>query len=358
MHFGGGALGRGLVIPLLVESGYDVILADVDEKLLSEIKEKGGYPLFVTDEEPERQRQFIPVLDTVSTMKEQKKLSYYLEHSSAVTTAVRRENLIHVAKSLLTGYDGNHMLAVICAENIEHVSGFMKGILEKAASSEEQMKKIPMFCIPDTIVDRICSSNWPGNLEVNSEMYHELAVDQKTLADTHIKLIPAIDNIEGAFVRKRLMVNTFADASSFFALAKGKTYLHEAIEDKFIQEELAPYFESFRILLSAKYNFSNEELDQWHAAYKKRLANPAIHRSLESVARNLWVKMALDERFVWPLLSLMVIGEDTDSGISVLVNLLKQSTGESNAEIQNKLEDLWGNTELGRKILSSAKRYL
>lgn len=72
VHFGGGALGRGLVVPLLVQSGCEVVLVDVDEKLLYEIKDQHGYSLLVTDEETNRQQQFIPVKDVVSSLLEQK----------------------------------------------------------------------------------------------------------------------------------------------------------------------------------------------------------------------------------------------------------------------------------------------
>ena len=38
VHFGGGALGRGLVIPMLYESGKDVVLVDTNEEMLKELR--------------------------------------------------------------------------------------------------------------------------------------------------------------------------------------------------------------------------------------------------------------------------------------------------------------------------------
>lgn len=358
VHFGGGALGRGLVVPLLDSSDYEVVLVDVNEKLLEKINQDKGYMIDVTDEPEDKRKQFISVKDTVSSISETEKLHAYLSEVDIVTTAVRRENLIHVVRSLLNGLDGSKKTTIICAENIENVSKYFKELLVEVAITQEQKKIAESLVVPDTIVDRICSTHWPEEIQVNTEKFHELAVDKSVVADSGIELIPAVGNIEGAFARKRLMVNTYADASSFMAIARGKNYLHEAILDEDIQTELKPYFDSFKILLEKKYHYSAEELKKWQEIYKKRLSNSEIKRELSSVARNLWQKMTLEERFIWPLYELLDLGADVENGISVLVKMIQLNSQESNEEISKKLETLWGQNEKGHQLYVMAQNYL
>lgn len=358
VHFGGGALGRGLVIPLLVESGYDVILADADDKLINELKNKNGYTIIVTDEHQEKQNQFIPIKEAVSINTEKKEIRKYLNDTFAVTTAVRKENLIHVAEMLAHSIEDPAGKIVICAENIENVSFYFKELLNSIDVDQKQKEALGKLIVPDTIVDRICSSNWPTNCVIHTEKFYELAVDKNTLSNTKIELISAIDNIEGAFARKRLMVNTYADASAFLALSKGRKFLHEAIMDESIQKKLTPYFETFKIVLIEKYGYSAAELDKWHDSYQRRLSNPEIKRELASVARNLWTKMTLEERFMWPVIELLNLGKSVEKSVEVLVDLIRQSSGETNSQIKGRIKKMWNTTPQGREILQIALNYL
>ncbi|KMY49977.1 hypothetical protein [Peribacillus loiseleuriae] len=357
VHFGAGALGRGLVVPLLEESNYDVVLVDVDEKLIAEINREGGYPLFNTDVENDKQHRFVKVKAAVSPIADKESLQCYLSEANVITTSVRRENLIHIGRTLLELLQPGEEKVILCAENIEHAGQFFKEIL-KGLEKENNREIIPYLTIPDTVVDRICATSWPDNLTAMTENFYEFSVDQRQLSKTNIELIPAIVDLEGAFARKRLMVNTFADASAFLALAKGKTYLHEAIIDPEIQQTLYPYFNSFQSLLVQKYDYRVNELIKWQEVYRKRLSNNGIERELLTVARNLWAKMTLEERFLWPIVELMKLGEDVEDSISVLVDLIKASTHETGETLQPKLEKLWKKGEYGTEIYRLASKYL
>lgn len=358
VHFGGGALGRGLVVPLLEQSEFEVVLVDVDEQLITALKNKGGYPIYVTDEALDNQHLFITIKDAISSREETEKLKRYLNEAEIITTAVRRENLIHVVNCLIDSLDGTSKKTVICAENIENVSRYFAKLLDKAVKTKEQQKAARCLIVPDTIVDRICSSEWPKSLQINTEKFHELAVDKSVVSKTDIKQIPAVADIEAAFARKRLMVNTFADASSFMALAEGKTYLHEAILDPDIQAQLAPYFDSFKVLLEKKYGYSAQELNAWQRLYEKRLSNSQIKRELHSVARNLWEKMTLQERFVWPLMALLELGVNIEDGVAVLISLILKSSNESEETVKEKLAKLWNQDLKGKELYQMAQKYL
>ena len=174
-------------------------------------------------------------------------------------------------------------------------------------------------------------------------------------------MIDSTDNIRGHFYRKRYLLNSYADAISFLALAKGKTYLYEAAEDEAIQKEVLPYMKLLMKLLHQTYGIEPEESDMWFNRYRQRLSNPNIPRDLHSVARNLWAKLTIEERFVQPLLQLQQNGMDIGDGIHFLNHLICSENAlrkqpRSQQELLTGLYELWGNHEGGRQLYEALKQ--
>ena len=323
VHFGAGALGRGLVIPLLVESGCEVVIVDTNETLNDVLNRDHSYEVCMTDD-PQRHIIDIPIRAALSPAKDAVQIEKYLLASKTVTTSVRRENLNHVARTLADVW-GSHPdgeRRVILCENIELVGKYFTSLLYNAAQDVEQREVLRSVVVPDTIVDRICSADWPRTSCVTTEIFHELAVDANVLPDTCIRLIPSVGNISAAFARKRFLVNTYADASSVFALADGCHYLCDAVNNRSINDRIRPYMELLKRLLVIQYGYQPKELDEWEQIYKRRLANPEIPRDLRTVARGLWQKLEPDERFVQPIINLMKHGELVEDGVCFLADLI------------------------------------
>ena len=358
VHFGGGALGRGLVVPLLEQSGYEVVLVDVNDALLERVRADKGYDICLTDAEGGLRTAHVGMLDAISSVHDVDTLRGYLGRASIVTTAVRRENLRHVARSLVADATEESVgKPVVCAENVEHAGELFGRCLRECATTERQTACAESIVAPSTMVDRICSATWPEGTLVNTETFHELLVDSKVMPQTGVELIGVTDSIDAAFARKRLLLNTFADASSFLGMQKGLSYLHEAIVDEEVQGELAPYLAMFDTLLERKYGYRADELASWRERYRTRLSNPLILRDISTVARDLWRKLGVEERFAWPLLELLDMGVDVEPGVAVLVDLIGKSAGEPAGDISRRLEETWGGDERGRRLLEIAERH-
>lgn len=359
VHFGAGALGRGLVVPLLSESGKQVVLAETNETLLTQFNQNNGYTLHIRDEES--RDVFIRILDACSPVKEKNKLLEWLREAATVTTSVRRENLKYVAPVICEawGNQNNKQRCVICCENVEGVGSYFRELLLSFARNDDERCRLNEVQIPDTIVDRICAAD--QNFEVTTETFHECSVDKHVTADTRIALINSTDNIRGHFYRKRYLLNSYADAISFLALAKGKTYLYEAAQDEAIQKEVLPYMKLLMKLLHQTYGIEPEESDMWFNRYQQRLSNPSIPRDLHSVARNLWTKLTIEERFVQPLLQLRKNGTNIDEGIQFLDHLICSENmlrkhPLSQQELLAGLHELWGNHEGGMQLYEALKQ--
>jgi mannitol-1-phosphate 5-dehydrogenase len=365
VHFGAGALGRGMVVPLLFESGYDVVVLDTNEELNKELNRTRSYTLKLSDAEPGKQDREIRIVEAVSPVTEKEKVERYLRQANVVTTSVRRDNLIHVARTLANTWgtwDGDDRL-IICCENIEHVGTLFKKSLEEVSITDEQRTRLDKIAVPDTIVDRICASNWPESSVVTGELFHECAVDAKVVARTGIEFIPAVGRIDQDFSRKRLLLNTYADAISFLAKGAGKTYLYEAAQSDDINRAVEPYMALLQRMLVLEYGCDPDQLHEWRIKYQKRLSNSAIPRRLDTVARNFWMKLALDERFVWPLIRLLEHGVDIRNGEQFFANLIRVGSSMESVELNSEelkatIKKLWGETPAGTRLYRHVVNYL
>lgn len=357
LHFGGGALGRGLVIPLLYQSGKDVILVDTDASLLDILKQENAYTLHISDEVEERRRQCIKLKKVLSSIENAEEVHNTLKDIDIVTTSVRRENLIHVARTLVSAWgDGDcSNKRVICCENVENVGEYVKELLASLAQDEKERAELAKIIVPNTIVDRICATSIDDKALITSEIFHECSVECHVLPDTNIQYITSVDNIQGHFYRKRYLLNAYADAICFLALSKHMTYLYEAASNKEINERILPYIQLLRNLLDVRYGITLEESAMWFTKYQQRLANPHIPRALDTVARNLWTKLTIDERFVRPLMELQEEGIDIHEGLLFIKELIdadneQTSMKKTKEQILEQLRNLWNHDKTGKEL--------
>lgn len=348
VHFGGGALGRGLVVPFLEEAGFEVIVVDIDKNLLKALNDNDGYILNVTDV-PEKTRK-IHVKAAVDFDASNTILKEYLKKAQVITTSVRKENLGYVADILVKILDENDEKIILCAENIERSGKYFKQILEKKTE-----KHYDNFYIPDTVVDRICASKWPESLELLTEDFGEFGFEKNDKTNT-MGPIKAFDDLERAFVRKRLLVNTYCDACCFLGKSKGDQYLSEAVVNEDVQSELKEYFDTFEKVLEEKYLYTANEIRQWKQLYQKRLSNPKIRRDLDTVARGLWNKLGYSERFLLPIIQLIELGDSIEEPMKALCHMIIECGGKENTK--EKLQQLWSINEIGQQIYQYAEKYI
>ena len=355
VHFGCGALGRGLVIPLLYQSGKQIVAVDTNADILSEITRENGYDVMISDTASEASLQHIKIETALSSLTQKQEICRQIKNCKTITTSVKRENLQYLVDLIIKawGDTSDEGRSIICCENVEKAGEYFgKLLFEKA--DEEEWKHLSNIRIPNTIVDRICSMD-PKDFFIVSESFHECSVDRHILPDTEIACISSVDNLEGHFYRKRYLLNSYADAISFLALQQNKTYLYQAAQDDSIQAEAAGYMQLLKDLLHELYGFEKKELAVWQNLYKNRLCNERIPRNLNTVARNLWGKLTLEERFVKPLVQWHGLHRDCREGLEFVYKLIRaygDTIGEivSDAEILERLKILWCINEAGNAL--------
>lgn len=357
LHFGAGALGKGLVIPVLHESDCQVIVVDADPALIDYLQKEKAYTMYVADD-PETPVRRIPVAGACHLEEEETILSY-LKDIDTVTTSVRRENLDGVARLLARGWgsqDCQHK-QVICCENVERVSAIFKTALQKAASPETA-SHIAQIAVPDTVVDRGCSRHPTEAFSVLTESYHEIGVDADTVPDTGIARIPSMENLRQCFYRKRFLVNTYADLLSYFAIDRQIPTFGAAVHNKELQDYLAPYMEHIiRQALLTEFSMTEDEYAKWHDFYLIRLSKTTPDndtRPLGTIARSMWAKLQYEERIFYPVALLAKRGMDITAGVRLLSDLIRieqKKESLTREQVTERLTALWGRDETGRSIL-------
>jgi mannitol-1-phosphate 5-dehydrogenase len=310
LHFGAGALGRGLILPLLGERQVPIAIADINTAVVDRIMAEGGYPIAIFDR-GRREDVFVPVAQAFALGRDDAALDAFIAEADFVTTSVQIGNLGSVAKRLSSVWrsSGKSRIVIGC-ENLRKVGAHIRSLFE----AEDSALAGRIFA-PDCVVDRICSAA-PPELLIETERYTEWVVEAAD--DPDFRGPDVARDVDRLFFRKRYLVNTLADAVSFIGVRKGHAYLHQAVTDPEILDRVAPLLALLRGHLIRVFGFGAEEIADYQALSILRLGNPSISRRIETVARDPWRKFGPTERFMEPLLAEFEAGEDVSDALSAM----------------------------------------
>jgi len=340
VHFGAGALGRGLVVPLLSSAGYRVTLVDADARLITELKRDGGYALLEARDDGLSQRRFVPI-QAALPVEASSEVRDAIDQADVVTTAVRVENLPKLARWVRTrATDGGATLTVVACENAYRASRLLAQHAGPSAG----------IVFRDAIVDRICQSDWPASTLVRAEGYEEWSIEATT-ADKIPSSAERIEDFDAYFDRKRYLVNTTADALAFLGNRDGHQYLHEAAADGDLLAFCKPAFAELRSLLHTEHAWPRSELATYHARALERLARPELAREIRTVARDGVRKLDAGERFAAPALALMKAGS-APVGMARVIAAIAASLGTSIDDLRAR----WGGHPYGAQLAELVER--
>ncbi|KQY25733.1 MULTISPECIES: hypothetical protein [Rhizobium/Agrobacterium group] len=331
LHFGAGALGRGLILPMLAARKVPLAIADTNIALVDQISDRSGYPIAVL-ENGTRQDIFVPVVHAFAIGRDDDDLNAFIAKTNFVTTSVQVSNLPTVAARLTAIWEDSPLSprTVVGCENLRKVGAHIKALF-----ADIDAGLAGSISCPDCVVDRICAAS-PSDILVETESYTEWVAEFEGAPwFTGPDVAPDVDRL---FFRKRYLVNTLADAMSFLGKAKGYSYLHQAINDRDILQRLEPVLTLLRHHLVRVFGFDAQELADYQALNIRRLGNPAISRRIETVARDPWRKFAPEERFMEPVLTEFDAGQDIDGAIPVLSAIIASAEPDARraaAHLQN-----------------------
>ncbi|ATP59500.1 mannitol-1-phosphate 5-dehydrogenase [Mesomycoplasma dispar] len=282
VHFGAGNIGRGLIAKLYQENQFEIILVDINQKLIDELNEKGFYYVinFENSEKYQIKNYF------AINLNDEKNLLKHLESADLISTSIGAKNLIYLAPifAKLAKIEQKNK-QIICFENGFRVSSDFKKSLENC--------KFWQFV--DTTIDQIAPNS--NDLNVYTETYSEIILEKKK-QKIKLKGVKYLENLDYFILRKLFFVNALHSGIAYLAYILKYNFIHEALNSPVIQK----YVSQLKTVLIKVILFKNplikkEELDFYFEKIVKRFKNPILQDSVMRVARNPITKLGKSERF-------------------------------------------------------------
>ncbi|AFD26555.1 mannitol-1-phosphate 5-dehydrogenase [Deinococcus gobiensis] len=317
IQFGAGNIGRGFIGALLAHSGYRVVFADINEAVISALRDQGRYTVQVLDVE----RRSEEVTGVTGILSNGPEIVPAVAQASLITTAVGPNVLKIIAPTLARGIEeraraGAGDLNIIACENMVGASSFLKEQVESHLSEEGRRYADEHVGFPNSSVDRIVppfSSENP--LDVGVEAFYEWIVERPAFKGPvpDIEGMKLTDNLVAYVQRKLFTLNNGHAVAAYLGVRRGLDTIEASMNDPEIAAEVRAAMEQSGAALVRRYGFDPAE----HAAYidkiMGRFRNPHIRDEVLRVGREPLRKLGAADRIVGPARMAAEYGLPTDA---------------------------------------------
>ncbi|MEK3732974.1 MULTISPECIES: mannitol-1-phosphate 5-dehydrogenase [Paenibacillus] len=306
VHFGAGNIGRGFIGLLLSQAGYEVCFLDVNEGLVSELKQRGEYPVTLASEGQET--TIVKGVTALNSAAEPEAAARAVAEADLVTTAVGVNILKFIAPTIAEGLKLRAQseaapLHVIACENAiggstqlkEHVYGLLD---ERTKAWADRV-----VAFPDAAVDRIVPlQQHEDRLKVVVEPFYEWAVDRSQMLEGFVPVegVHYVDRLEPYIERKLFTVNTGHCSAAYVGFLKGYATIQEAMKDEEVAGHVRAVLEETGAALIHKHGFDQAEHQAYIRTILERFANPALTDEVSRVGRSPIRKLSPGDRLVSP----------------------------------------------------------
>lgn len=322
LQIGGGNIGRALVGEVMHEAGLHVTFADVNEQLIADFNNEGGYPVQVVSLEGSKQ-DFVDDVEAVSSLNEEAMVQKIVG-ADIITTAVGASILPRVAPTLAKGLmerlrqrpaDEMHVVVVAC-ENMERNTETLRDHILAALPDDEWRAKVTdKISFPNCAVDRIVPntrSDIDHPLAVITEDYFQLAVDRTALKSDmpQIAGIELVDDLEAVLAQKLFTLNGAHAAAAYWGYLKGYETIDEAMTDPNIQELVRGLMDEVSAVIVRHYpSISTEQQSAFAEKTLRRFMNPYLKDEPKRVGRDPKRKLGARDRLLRPAVLAVTDGE-------------------------------------------------
>lgn len=316
VHFGAGNLGRGFIIPLLLESGYEVTIVDTNLELVRALVWKKYRLLIATENGIKEEKEITGFIVQHASQKE--KVMKAIAEADLITTAVGESALQDVAKQIRDGLSWRHAelkskekkpLIVIACENIARNSTYLQALIRTHFKYYEHWQiAADGVSFPDCVVDRIVPTPEPileeayGKLAILTEESSRLVIEKNSVTETSLILkgIELNKEIKPLFEQKFFTLNTAHALFAYFGALQGITTFKEALKDATTILLVFAAVVEINDMLIARHRFSKKDQEAFTRQTMKRIANPFLCDEIPRIAKNPIRKLAPYERLVAP----------------------------------------------------------
>ncbi|KOS20479.1 Mannitol-1-phosphate 5-dehydrogenase [Escovopsis weberi] len=309
VHFGAGNIGRGFVACFLVNSGYQVIFADVVDSLIDKINSTPSYNVIEVGAEGTVTKN-ISNYRAINSKTHEEDLIEAIKTADIVTCSVGPNILKFIAPVIAKGIDrrpsGATPLHVIACENAINATDALAAHIKdpKNTAPERLEDHHSRARYANSAIDRIVPAQDPNaGLDVTLESFFEWVVDKSNFEDVGIPNIVGVhwvDNLAPFIERKLYTVNTSHATAAYHGYNRRKRTVYDALQDKQIMAEVRGALEETKNILVAKHGIEESAQRAYMEKIIKRIGNPHLEDAVERVGRAPLRKLSRKERFLGP----------------------------------------------------------
>ncbi|KAH9012231.1 mannitol dehydrogenase domain-containing protein [Lactarius deliciosus] len=308
VHFGAGNIGRGFIGALLVESGYFVVFADVDTKLIKELNTHDSYEVHVLDEieRTEEIHSYSGVLSQTDDVLH----AIAQPHTRLITTAVGPNVLVRIAPIIAKGLQerlaaGDGPLNIIACENMVGQTETLGKYVRRYLSDEENAWLGDAVGFANCSVDRIvpAPAQTENPLDVGVEDFSEWAVDRsglRTPIEPPVRGMTLTDALPAYIERKLYTLNCGHAIAAYLGFAHGLDRIDQALANTAILQDVRGALRESGAALVRKHGFDEREHEQYVERALHRFVNPKLHDDVVRVGRQPLRKLAKGDRLLGP----------------------------------------------------------
>lgn len=327
VHFGAGNIGRGFVACFLHESGYDVVFADVVDKVVDALNATPQYKVkeVGTDSKEEK---IISNYRAINSKHDEEQLIEEISTADVVTCSVGPNILKFIAPVIAKGIDKRPSdlkpLAVIACENMINATSALAEHIKTNTPAERLDDHYERAAYANSAIDRIVPAQDPNaGLDVTLEKFYEWVVESKPFEKNSdvkasskverpsIEGIKWTDNLQPFIERKLFTVNTSHATAAYYGYNRHKKTVDDAMRDADIRAQVSAAITETAALIVAKHGIPQEEQDAYKEKIIARISNPYLADAVERVGRAPLRKLGRKERFIGPAVELEERGLST-----------------------------------------------
>jgi len=305
IQFGAGNIGRGFIGALLSQSGYPIVFADVNTRMIDALNARGRYTVHITDLDPESfEVGPVSALHTADPV-----LIDSIAGSEVITTAVGLGVLPKIAPVLALGIEKR---AALGTQAPLHIIACENGVRASSQLREEVVSLLPpqalQYCrqwvaFVDCSVDRIVPPVHMDNpTDVCVERFHEWNVDSSQLiGELHIKGMNIVENLAAYVERKLFTLNTGHAVLAYVGKLKGYSRIGDCMADEAIVSIVRGAMSESGAALVCRFGLDATA----HAAYiekiLQRFRNRYLDDTVDRIGRDPLRKLSPGDRLIAPL---------------------------------------------------------
>jgi mannitol-1-phosphate 5-dehydrogenase len=344
VHFGAGNIGRGFIGLLLTKSDYHVTFLDVNDTVITALKQRHEYTVELVGETTES----IQVVNVtgINSRNESELTQASLNQASLITTAVGPSILPLIAKTLVQTIEYRTLnqvqsyLNIIACENTIGGSYQLETELRRLLSDEAIEYLDRWVGFPNAAVDRIVPNQANEDpLLVKVEPFYEWVIDTKGIkGQLTIEGVHFTDRLEAFIERKLFTVNTGHATVAYAAYRKAHHTIPDALKDKEIEDLLIGVLSETSAYLVRQYGFDEAAQKKYMFKTVQRFKNPYVVDEVVRVARGVLRKLSDNDRFIKPLKECHRVGLPIDHLVISIANALHYDASDDVEAV--KLQDL------------------